>query len=425
MKINTLPSIKFLAVVLGIPIQAVYEIIKFYTDGLQYQKYTKSMTKHLQVSMIRRVIHIPQADIHFLAGYRAKLMLKVFSFQRPRYTRRLPNYGQDYDKNSFWLVKPMVSRSDNDPVIVYLHGGAYSWQFAPSQLKTMLALYELFPPEKKERVSILVLDYKLASQGYTFPAQREQLHETYTNLTKRDKCDNIILVGDSAGGHLAVSYSQYLKNLVQRKEISYEDVVYPLALLLVSPWLRIFPGPNQYGVGTSFYENNNKDILTYQSGSNPAFVQNIFGNSDLTSPLVSPLLDKFNIEDWSDNPTFKNDVLVIAGENEVLRDDILDWSEKVFSCSLLKQNLQFYNNSDGIYSPSVHSFLSKTEFGKVGVEVHVDPWGLHDSAMVFEDGVLDKILKKNKHYYSSNIDRIDLNKYFGVIKMAEFLNRII
>ena len=64
--------------------------------------------------------------------------------------------------------------------------------------------------ERKKNLSILVLDYKLASKGYKMPYQLNQLISTYKNLIYQGNT-NLILMGDSAGGNLAITFLQHLR----------------------------------------------------------------------------------------------------------------------------------------------------------------------------------------------------------------------
>lgn len=73
----------------------------------------------------------------------------------------------------------------------------------------MLAVYCLL--SKRKRVSILILDYRLACNGHTFLAQMEDLYELYYQLA--NSSSRIGLLGDSAGGNLAVGFTQYLQLL--------------------------------------------------------------------------------------------------------------------------------------------------------------------------------------------------------------------
>ncbi|MCP8717538.1 MAG: hypothetical protein M5E90_08955, partial [Asgard group archaeon] len=50
-----------------------------------------------------------------------------------------------------------------------------------------------------------------------------------------------------------------------------------------------------------------------------------------------------------------------------------------------------------------------------------EPHGVHDSVLYFENNIISKV---KKHPYTS-ISTIDPHKYFGIVKVVTFLNRIL
>lgn len=76
---------------------------------------------------------------------------------------------------------------------------------APDQLESVLSIYHLLEKDKREKTSVLVLDYSLACRGHYIGSQLYELAATYANLDL-DGNNNIILLGDSAGGHLAITF---------------------------------------------------------------------------------------------------------------------------------------------------------------------------------------------------------------------------
>ncbi|CAH2355326.1 putative steryl acetyl hydrolase mug81 [[Candida] railenensis] len=418
-----LPSFSFVALVLSLPLRYSYFVIKYYVYGTgSFVKYQNSLEKFLSVSMITTIYNnVQHQDLHFLANYQISFTLNLFKRSHSSFVKeKLPGYGEKYDANSTWLVKSDTNDS-NDPVIVYLHGGGYAYQLGPSQLETVISTYLLLDPSKRSKVSILILDYKLSSMGFKFPTQRDQLHETYQNLTIREGYKNITLIGDSAGGHLALEYLQYLKSLTQDKlidaeELETEKVIFPTNLVLVSPWVRVLVKPDQYVPGISHYDNRNRDIIRYGTFSKPEVLQSTFGDALYDSVGISPLSNPFSINDWNDIPTIKSNVLILAGEYETLRDDVLEFAENVFGCPAHSGTHGAYEVSDGNYHPSIHEFKTETENGKIGFELFVEPWGVHDAAFLFESA----ISKLNK----GNIDVNDLEEkdFFGLKKIVNFLN---
>ena len=111
----------------------------------------------------------------------------------------------------------------NDKKIIYLHGGAYvedmnkqHWIFIDRMVKKLgceiiLPMYPLAPFSNCEK---------------TF----EQVVSFYDEVTTIYKEEDIILMGDSAGGGLALALAQYLKANNKKS---------PSNIILLSPWLDV------------------------------------------------------------------------------------------------------------------------------------------------------------------------------------------
>lgn len=226
---NKYPSWRLICTVITFPVTLLIQVIKYYTVGPIYQR-CKTLKSHITISVLSLVLGLEVGDYHFFS-YKATRLVTLFSWLFPKVVRELPGFGENYDKNSFWLVK-QPNRSKDDPVIIYIHGGAYILQLNPFQFASIATMYLLVDQEKQKKISILMLDYRLATDNFTFPSIRDDLNFTYENLTKRDKNSNILFMGDSCGGNLALLYLQYLKSLEDSR------VVYPQGLILDSPWVK-------------------------------------------------------------------------------------------------------------------------------------------------------------------------------------------
>ncbi|CAH2352033.1 putative steryl acetyl hydrolase mug81 [[Candida] railenensis] len=413
---TTIPSITLVLFAITLPIRIIYLIASHYILGSGFQKYQGDLINHIKLSCFKSSSDFfTSSDYKLIGSYKIGKVFERFRSGYPHIVSKLSNYGEEYDSRSTWLVKSSSTLKDsNDPIIVYLHGGGYRLQFTPPQMQSLISTYFLLQPDKKEKLSVLVLDYRLSISGDTFPAPIEDLHQTYQNLTVRDGNTNIIFLGDSAGGNLALTYLQHLKSL------NTKDVVYPSNLVLVAPWVRVKPTEEQYVPGSSWYDNRPRDLLQYRRFSSYNNMKHIFGDSDVKSVKVSPLSSPFNVHDWEDIPTIKNNTLVICGEFESFRDDILEFSKLVFGCPFFKVNSEAYNSSDGTYNPSIHEYQSETENGKVGFRLFVEPMGIHDSAFMLESAV-DKLVKDDK----VEVDELDDKYYFGIKRMVNFLNEVL
>ncbi|GAA6146731.1 alpha/beta hydrolase [Thalassolituus maritimus] len=102
--------------------------------------------------------------------------------------------------------------------ILYLHGGAYCTG-SPDSHREMVARIA----RTTEREAF-ILHYRLAPE-HPYPAALDDAMAAYTDLLSRHQ--DIVLVGDSAGGGLAMALAE---------RISQTDYAQPNAMVLLSPW---------------------------------------------------------------------------------------------------------------------------------------------------------------------------------------------
>lgn len=126
------------------------------------------------------------------------------------------------------LGHTMVTFSTPEPAsnlhIIYLHGGAYVWQggfFHWTFIKKLIL-------ELNCRATYI--DYPLAPE-HTYVDTFEMLQSGFDHIARSYPDDKFILMGDSAGGGLALAFAQKLK-----KE---NHSVQPEKLILLSPWLDL------------------------------------------------------------------------------------------------------------------------------------------------------------------------------------------
>lgn len=135
----------------------------------------------------------------------------------------------------FWTFCPQegVAMGDEaaregERVIMYIAGG--SWVMGHPQ-STMFP-YK-FARESGRRV-FAVNHRKALSPETAFPAQLQDLVAAYAYLRARGfAAENIVMIGDSSGGHLVLALSRYLSELGAARPSL--DVGMPGALLLISP----------------------------------------------------------------------------------------------------------------------------------------------------------------------------------------------
>jgi len=121
-----------------------------------------------------------------------------------------------------FFVEPKKSLN-TDKVILYLHGGAYvfgilkyHWDFI-EQLTTRL------------KYKVVLPDYPLAPE-FSYKENMDFVLELYQQLLEEHAPSQIQIMGDSAGGGLALAFSLVLKE---------KNLPQPNKLILLSPWLDI------------------------------------------------------------------------------------------------------------------------------------------------------------------------------------------
>ncbi|PKH52079.1 alpha/beta hydrolase [Tenacibaculum sp. Bg11-29] len=120
-----------------------------------------------------------------------------------------------------WTLKPKENVSEK--VILYLHGGAYyyniskyNWSFAETIINNTNA-------------TIVIPNYPLAPAATCYQVF-EYVTEIYNELIEKYSSKNIILLGESAGGGLALGFAMSLQE---------ENKPQPEQLILLAPWLDV------------------------------------------------------------------------------------------------------------------------------------------------------------------------------------------
>ncbi|KAH3684055.1 hypothetical protein WICPIJ_004957 [Wickerhamomyces pijperi] len=174
-------------------------------------------------------------SLRYAPHFKVKTSLKFIPFRKRLHNECKPFQVEGLNPNqAIWFVEA-VDRKPSDPVIVFLHGGGYVSGLNPL---FMIFLTKFYKAANDEKLSILMLDYSLAtSKKGKFPTQLKEAILLYKELQK--SCTNISLLGDSAGGHLALNlirHNQYASETDKVPVI--EEFISPNRLILISPWLN-------------------------------------------------------------------------------------------------------------------------------------------------------------------------------------------
>ncbi|MBV9968983.1 MAG: alpha/beta hydrolase [Xanthobacteraceae bacterium] len=180
-------------------------------------------------------------------------------------------------------------RSRSDISILYLHGGCYLLGSPDLYRDLTWRLAKLCSAR------VLCLDYRLAPE-HPFPAALDDAVRAYRWLSARIDPRNIVLMGDSAGGGLAISTMLRLRD---------EGIELPAAAAVLSPWTDLALS------GRSFWENAALDPMIAVELA-PRVVELCLAGADPRNPYASPLYG---------DPRGLPPTLILVGTDDVLLDD--------------------------------------------------------------------------------------------------------
>lgn len=213
------------------------------------------------------------------------------------------NASFDVEGASARWIHEVPNRKREDPVILYLHGGAFFFTVEPSQLAWLGHCIR----HLDKKASVLVVDYTVTPVAQ-FPTQLRESMAVYQQLRK--SCDRIILLGDSAGGNLLCAILLELHHEVMQRP--------PYAAMFISPWVSL-----DASVGGSFKENQKYDYIDVAAIDGFSRMYATMADR-FTKPLISPILGSPSL--WTDCLPRLN--CCIYGSKEVLSDHIKEWTEK-------------------------------------------------------------------------------------------------
>jgi len=142
----------------------------------------------------------------------------------------------------YWFNKDLLAKKQ---IIVYLHGGVYTYGNINAYRAMLTNL------SKSLNAPILYIEYSLSPE-HVFPTANKEILNVYKQLNKEYSGYKISIIGDSAGGGLAI----FLVNDVQKANLPV-----PSALALISPWVDLNCDNNSYTTKKAVDPILNKDFL--------------------------------------------------------------------------------------------------------------------------------------------------------------------
>ena len=189
------------------------------------------------------------------------------------------------------------SVNNSNSTIFYIHGGSYVHEFVDIQ-------WEMADKIAQESdAEVIIPDYGLAP-FYTYKDSYELLTKLYTDYVAENPDKDIYVMGDSAGGGLALGLVQ---DFVQN------NIKLPKGLILLSPWVDLTM--------------SNPDIKKYIKKDPLLHVDTLLADAKSWA-------DDADLSDWKVSPLYgemKNlpEILLFSGTRELLYPDIALLAEKL------------------------------------------------------------------------------------------------
>lgn len=182
--------------------------------------------------------------------------------------------------------------------VVFLHGGGYALGFFPMFIRCVAGWV------RDHGVRVSLLDYPLAPNAGVEDAQ-DFVREAYQCLLAEYPDERFCLVGDSAGGALALVQAQHLRD---------SGGPVPAKTVLISPWVDA-------DMARDFSPWADREVLLTSAALQVA-IDNYRGDVPLHDPRISPLYGGL------DN---LGEVVIVAGSGELFFPDLCRLREQMMA----------------------------------------------------------------------------------------------
>lgn len=203
-------------------------------------------------------------------------------------------------RQEYCSMELLASRQGRQPgVILQLHGGGYYGRLH-NTYRDMAALYN----EVSRGLDVLSVDYRVAPE-YPFPAALEDAVAAYRWILENGyDTGKVFVVGDSAGGGLALALCLYLRD---------RGMPMPRGIITMSAWTDLTKS------GDSYQENFDIDPIFGGSTDTLVYKEGYFGELDPEYPYISPVNGSYH--------GFPP-MLMQVGEYEMLLSDTVEVARK-------------------------------------------------------------------------------------------------
>ena len=196
---------------------------------------------------------------------------------------------EKYRERNVFVITPKEGEI-TDKKILYFHGGSYMAEMSNKHWKFIKKL------TLDTKSTIIIPDYPLTPK-YNYKDVYNMVEPLYEEIQKRINNENLIVMGDSAGGGLALGLLE---------KVSQENMAMPKKIILISPWLDVrLNNPKIEEVQKNDKELNKETLKL----AGIAYA----GNDGINSYLVNPI---------DGNLSNLSNITIITGTNDILNPDV-------------------------------------------------------------------------------------------------------
>lgn len=172
--------------------------------------------------------------------------------------------------NVEWLIP---KKKSTDILIFHLHGGSYVYGLLDAYRDVAVAYSKM-----SRGGEVISIDYRVAPT-HTYPAALKDAVDAYCYLLESGyDANKIFVIGDSAGGNLALALTLYLRD---------NKIALPKGVILISPWV------DMKGKMPSRKENKDRDLIVVEGRGytllNEVEKPSYVGKEKMENPYISPI----------------------------------------------------------------------------------------------------------------------------------------
>ena len=239
--------------------------------------------------------------------------------------------------NSIKVIEFVPHNSDNDNIILYLHGGGYVTCGPETHASLVMQLSEF------TKSKVIFPNYRLAPKN-PFPAAIDDCLMVYKDLVSNGiNSKNISLVGDSAGGGLVMALLQTLHK---------ENSDMPSSAVLISPWTDLTLS------GDSMVSRVDRDPMLMPGKDMDYVVRSYLNGEDPKNPLISSIFcENFKLPPMQ----------IHVGTEEILFDDSLRLFDKLSSNNNIK--LEIWDGMFHVFNIFCKGLLAIPEANRANLQI--------------------------------------------------------